>query len=213
MSEIGAIAFVALAGALLILFWRLASNRRSLPCPAWLSWLVELDNPLFRNNRAQAIIAGLDVKPGMTALDAGCGPGRVCIPLAVKVGPLGHVVVLDAQEAMLQKAAAKAKRARLSNIEFRHARLGEGRPISGRFDRAVLAAVLGEIPNRAAAMTEIYNALACGGILAVTELIADPHFQSMAVVRKLAREAGYKEHCATGSRLSYTLYLEKPASA
>ena len=35
----------------LIIFttWRFASRRQSLPCPVWLRWLVELDNPFLRN--------------------------------------------------------------------------------------------------------------------------------------------------------------------
>ena len=56
----------------------------------------------------------------------------------------------------------------------------------GRFDRAVLVTVLGEIPGREAALREIFEALRPGGILLVEETIRDPHFQTRSTVTRLA---------------------------
>ncbi|MGD8926289.1 MAG: hypothetical protein PVG20_05545, partial [Thioalkalispiraceae bacterium] len=50
------------------LFWRFASRRHSIPCPVWLRWFVELDNPFTRTNRAAVITGHLDLKPGMAVL-------------------------------------------------------------------------------------------------------------------------------------------------
>ena len=41
---------------LIVLGWRLSSRRHSLPCPSWLGWMVEMDNPFTKANRAQTII-------------------------------------------------------------------------------------------------------------------------------------------------------------
>jgi ubiquinone/menaquinone biosynthesis C-methylase UbiE len=202
---------VVIALLVISIGWRLSSRRESIPCPAWLSWLVELDNPLFRNNRAATIIAGLEIRPGMTALDVGCGPGRLTIPLTKAVGPAGRVLALDVQAGMLERARTRAQRERLPNIEFRLANIGEGAKLESKgFDRAVLVTVLGEIPNREAALSEIFAALKPGGVLAITEVIADPHFQSRANVLALALAAGFREKSRAGTRLSYSLYLEKP---
>jgi ubiquinone/menaquinone biosynthesis C-methylase UbiE len=175
--------------------------------------MVELDNPLFRNNRADTIVAHLDLRLGMSALDVGCGPGRLTIPIARKVGPTGHVVAIDLQPAMLRRAMARAEAAGLANIEFHQARLGDNTLNFGAFDRAVLVTVLGEIPNQGAALREVFSALKPGGVLAVTEVIADPHFQTRHNVLALASSAGFREKRRTGGRLSYTLYLERPAAA
>src|SRR5215210_6349596 len=51
----------------------------------------------------ERLIGRLDLAPGMRVLDAGCGPGRLTIPLARAVGPTGEVVALDGQSAMLAK--------------------------------------------------------------------------------------------------------------
>src|SRR5262249_48157085 len=112
----------------------------------------------------------------MAVLDAGCGPGRVAIPIARQVGPRGEVVAMDIQAGMLQRAREKAAAANLANIRFLEGGLGEGKLGRNRFDRSVLVTVLGEIPDREAALREIFDALKPGGMLSVTEIIFDPHF-------------------------------------
>jgi SAM-dependent methyltransferase len=190
--------------------WRLASRRQSLPCPVWLRWFVELDNPFTKTNRAAFIVETLAVSDGMTVLDAGCGPGRLTVPLARSVGPAGHVVALDIQPGMLARAKAKTAAAGCTNVEFVVAALGDGTLPVERFDRAVLVTVLGEIPNRAAALGELARALKPGGILAIVEVIFDPHFQSRSSVTGLAVSTGFRERAFFGHRLAYVIQFEKP---
>ena len=203
---LGIVAFIIVIAVL----WRLASRRQSIPCPSWLGWLVELDNPFFKTNRAKFIIGHLDLQPGMAALDVGCGPGRLTIPAAKQVGKDGKVVAVDIQPGMLQRAQEKAKSANLENIQFLQASLGEGKLELNAFDRALLVTVLGEIPDRQAALKEIFDALKPGGILSVTELILDPHFQRRSTVVQLANAVGFQEKAFLGSRIAFTLHMEKP---
>src|SRR5260370_7867626 len=92
--------------ALVTIIWRVASRCCSVPCPASLSWLVELDNPFTRTNRAAVIVDRLALEPAMAVLDVGCGPGRLTIPIARQVGPQGEVLALDMQAGMLQPPQA-----------------------------------------------------------------------------------------------------------
>jgi ubiquinone/menaquinone biosynthesis C-methylase UbiE len=202
---LGLVALIVFVGFV----WRLASRRQSLPCPVWLRWLVELDNPFAKTNRAAVIVEHLALQPGMSVVDVGCGPGRVTIPAAKKVGNQGRVVAVDIQAGMLERAKEKARQANVANIEFVQAGAGEGKLERNQFDRALLVTVLGEIPVQDAALKEIFDALKPGGILCVTEIIFDPHFQSRNKVSRLAEAAGFREKAFYGNRLAYNLNFEK----
>jgi hypothetical protein len=56
---------LAVLWVVLSLTWRLSSRWRELLCPSWLAWMVELDNPFTRVNRAQimVIMTQLGVQP------------------------------------------------------------------------------------------------------------------------------------------------------
>lgn len=214
MEHMATFTLVSLAGiavlALVVVAWRLVSNRQSLPCPVWLGWMVEMDNPFTRANRSRAIIDHLDLEPGMDVADIGCGPGRLTLPLARRVGTRGTVVALDAQQGMLARVCEKARAAGAENITLEHAKVGDAALPRDHFDRALLVTVLGEIPDRPAAMRVAFDALKPGGRLAVTEVIFDPHFQPQSRVKRLATDAGFRKQAVYGSRFAYTMVLEKP---
>lgn len=196
--------------AAVFLTWRVSSRRRALPCPSWLRWMVELDNPFAKSNRAAFIVGHMELQPGMTVLDAGCGPGRVTIPLAKAVAPDGIVVAADLQEGMLKSVAVKAREAGIQNVKTLREEIGQGKLDERSFDRALVAAVLGEVPDRGAAMAELFRTLRPGGMLAIAELIFDPHFQRRSVVSELALGAGFRQRAMFGNRMAYMLLLEKP---
>jgi len=201
------IAFLAAAGGGWLLWRRQKAN---LPCPANLSFLLE--NPFMnRFAGAETLLDRAGVVAGMRVLDAGCGPGRVTLPAARRVGPTGDVVALDIQEAMLRRVRQKLDAQGVTNVRLLHAALGDGQTETEAFDRALLVTVLGEIPDKTAALGEIHRALKPGGILSVTEMLPDPDFLTPSAVRRLADAAGFVEDRLLGGFPAFTMNLMKPA--
>lgn len=201
------LAFVVIVIALI---WRASSGRFSIPCPSWLGWLVEMDNPFLKNNSAREIIPRLNLTKGMKILDYGCGPGRLTIPIARQIGASGMVTAFDIQPEMLARVRAKAEQEKLVNIEYVQGAAGEGKLKESEYDRVLMVTVLGELPDKEKAMEEIYKSLKSGGFLSITEVIADPHFQTRKKVTEVVGSVGFKEVEFFGSRISYTIHFEKP---
>ncbi len=212
-TTIGVVVGVVVAvGVLVFVGWHLGSRRYSIPCPAWLRWMVELDNPFTKTNRADAILDCSEIQPGMHVLDVGCGPGRLSIPAALRVGNDGRVVALDLQQGMLDRVRDKAEAAGVGNIEIVRAAAGDHVLGQQEYDRVLLVTVLGEIPDRPAAMRDVFEALKPGGLLTVTEVIFDPHFQRRSTVLRLAGEAGFCPKAVHGNSIAYTMILERPTN-
>lgn len=210
MKRLLVVLFIAALVAAFV-YWRRTSMRtHPIPCPPWLSVLLE--NPFMeRIAGSRTVFTRMGLAPGMKLLDVGCGPGRVTVPAAQVVGESGEVVGLDVQPEMLRRAQAKVDAAGLHNVHFIQAGAGEGKAGANVFDRAMLITVLGEIPDREAALREIHTALKPGGVLSVTEVLLDPHYQPRDAVRRMAESVGFREQAYFGSPLVYTLNLEKPA--
>lgn len=146
----------------------------------------------------------------MKVLDFGCGPGRLTIPIAKQIGPAGIVTAFDIQSGMLERARAKADLENLGNIQFVQGAAGENKLGKNEYDRVLLVTVLGEIPDRTTALREIFECLKPSGLLSITEVIADPHFQTRKNVLAIAGSVGFIEKDFFGNQISYTINLEKP---
>jgi ubiquinone/menaquinone biosynthesis C-methylase UbiE len=203
---------ISLAMMISFLIWRFLSQRYTIPCPSFLGWLIEMENPFFRSSHASAIVGYVEIFPRMNVLEVGCGPGRITVPLAKAIElEGGKVLALDMQEDMLSLAREKVKKAGLKNVDYLQAELGKGRIPVNCYDLVLLVNVLGEIPvnNQITALKEIYDALKVGGILQVGEIICDPHFQPKQTVVNLASKVGFEKKNVFGSWASYTICFEK----
>jgi len=200
---LAALLFVTVAG----MVWRFATRRYALPCPPWLDFFLE--NPIALSE-AEKQIARAELKPGMNVLDVGCGTGRLTIPAAKRVGADGGVVALDLQQEMLQKVELRARENGLMNVQFMLVGVGQGAfQEQDAYDCAFLTTVLGEIVDQRRALQEIYRALKSGGILSITEVMVDPHYQSRKTVLRLARNAGFELFREFGNALSFTMNFMK----
>jgi SAM-dependent methyltransferase len=107
--------------------------------------------------------AGL--KPGMRVLDLGCGVGDVAMLAARIVGPLGEVVAVDRDPAMVETARGRADgtglRVRVMEADVMHLDLDEE-----PFDAAIGRLILMHLPDAMTALRAVTAHVREGGIVA-----------------------------------------------
>lgn len=140
----------------------------------------------------QKTLDRIGLQPGQRVLEIGPGPGRLLIPAAHRVLPGGEVVGLDIQPGMIERLKTRAAQAGVSNLTALLGDATQPNVPSDSFDVVFLCTVLGEIPYREAALRQCRTALKRGGVLSITEIFPDPHYQSRATVRRLTEAAGFR---------------------
>jgi arsenite methyltransferase len=114
-----------------------------------------------------------DIRPGERIVDCGSGAGADALIAARLVGPAGRVVGIDMTPEMLAKARANASEADLTNVEFREGIL-EALPIeTGWADVVISNGVLNLVPDKAAALAEMYRVLRPGGRLQAADIVLE----------------------------------------
>jgi SAM-dependent methyltransferase len=110
------------------------------------------------------------IRPGESVLDLGCGAGFDAFVAAQLVGPEGRVAAVDLSPEMLAVARAGQAGAAFPRIEFREAS-AEALPFpDDSFDTALSNGVLNLIPDKPAALREIFRVLRPGGRLQACDI-------------------------------------------
>jgi ubiquinone/menaquinone biosynthesis C-methylase UbiE len=181
---------LALGGAATVgaaLWWR----KNPSACPYGQRFWVEAPHPVVTRDRLRSVLIPL---PGERLLEIGPGTGYYTFEMADWVGPDGRVEILDLQQEFLDHVMrGSGERANIVPTQ------GDATDLpyeDGSIDAVILTAVLGEIPDTGAALREIRRVLRPGGRLVVGELFGDPHFTTLASLRRQSGEAGlsYQDH-------------------
>ena len=118
------------------------------------------------------IIAQLNLLPGSSVADFGCGSGYFSVPLAEAIGSEGIMHALDILPSALESVASKAKIAEISNIVTKRANL-ENEKGSGLNDESqdlvVLKDMLFQNSKKEVIIKEAFRVLKQGGRLLVVE--------------------------------------------
>lgn len=114
-----------------------------------------------------------EIQPGERVVDCGSGAGADALIAARIVGPTGRVIGIDMTPEMLAKARASASEAGLTNVEFREGIL-EALPVqAGWADVVISNGVLNLVPDKAAALAEMFRVLRPGGRLQAADIVLE----------------------------------------
>ncbi len=102
----------------------------------------------------------LDVKPGMNALDIGCGPGLTSLALAQAVGIAGHVEAIDIAPPMLHLAARRC--AAQTHVKFHQADVLQLPFADASFDVSLATQVYEYVADVDSALRELWRVMKPG---------------------------------------------------
>ena len=176
---LGAAAAATLAAAL---WWR----KNPSACPYGQRFWVEAPHPIITRERLRSV---LQPQPGERLLEIGVGTGYYSLDLAGWVAPEGTLELFDLQQEFLDHVMRAAGEQGLTNLVPTQGDATRLPYEDASIDAVVLTAVLGEIPDSAAALREIRRVLKPDGRLVVGELFGDPHFTTRASLERLGAEA------------------------
>ena len=182
-----------IAGAL---WWR----KNPSACPYSQKFWVEAPHPIITRDRLQQVLAP---QPGEGILEIGPGTGYYTLDMAEWIGPEGKVEVFDIQQEFLDHTMLRADERGLSNVVATQGDATELPFEDDSIDAVILTAVLGEIPDRAAALHEIERVLRPGGRLVVGELFGDPHFTTFGSLQGQCGDAALRLEERSGNWFGY----------
>jgi ubiquinone/menaquinone biosynthesis C-methylase UbiE len=126
------------------------------------------------------------------------------------VGPQGRVICIDLQPGMLRLLQQRLRDRNVTNatpVAADATRL----PLADRsVDVAYLAAVLGEIPDRAAALAELRRVLKPGALLSFFETLRDSDYVYVDTMKDLCRAFGFRLLEHKRRFLGYTMTFAAP---
>ncbi len=204
------IAILSLIGAFLFLWHvvaRIIKKLHPIPIP-WRLALI-LDNPGRRRFLSPAkTIEQIGVKEGMRVLELGPGSGFLTAEASRRVSS-GKLYCLDIEPVLIARLKGKIEREGLENVALL---VGDGAALplkEDSLDLAFLVGVLGEIPDKDAALNELYRVLRPGGVLSIWEILIDPDYSLRRTTISRAAKAGFEPFQQFGNFFVYVVNFGK----
>jgi len=130
-------------------------------------WLVRESRQ--REEDCRMLLDALELKPGQTVCDLGCGNGFYTLELARRVGPEGTVYAVDIQPEMLRLLVARARQAKLFNIRPVLGTVIDPRLPTGEVDLVFCVDVYHEFSHPELMLTRIRESLRKDGQIVLAE--------------------------------------------
>ncbi|MFL6075986.1 MAG: methyltransferase domain-containing protein [Mycobacteriales bacterium] len=147
------------------------------PGPEKIGYYGQVAESTAGRDYKRELLAALDLHPGQTVLDAGCGPGTDLAAMAALVADTGTVIGVDLDPAMVAEACRRT--AGTPTIEVRH---GDAHALpvdTASVDRVRADRMVQHVADPAGVFAEFHRVLRPGGLACVAEpdwdtLVVDP---------------------------------------
>jgi len=184
-------ALLSLAFVVLVRRWYAEREGRGGPIPVSQAALLLQPTRRFVQPVRQTL-EWFGLRPGETVLELGPGPGYFTPEAARMVGPEGRVLCLDLQPGMLELLRTRLREREVTNAHLVAADATRLPLADHSVDAAFLVAVLGEVPDRPAALVELRRVLRPGGRLSFVETLGDPDYVFVDTMKDLCRACGFQ---------------------
>lgn len=184
------------------------------------NWLIRPE----RNDEENALeaLGQLNIQPGMTVVDLGCGNGYWTLPMArksVRQKPsadedstsehatdqedslAGQVLAVDIQPEMLQKLRRNMQRAGIDNVQPILGKVDDPRLPVGQVDMVLLVDVYHEFSHPQSMLWAIRRSLKPNGVIALLEYRAEDPEVPIKPLHKMSKNQIMKEYRASKFKL------------
>jgi ubiquinone/menaquinone biosynthesis C-methylase UbiE len=155
-----------------------------------------------REEDCKRLLKELNVKPGQTICDMGCGNGFYTIQLAKLTGKKGKVYAVDIQQEMLDLLKRRARTAKVENIEPLLGTETDPRLPENSLDLMLMVDVYHEFSQPEAMLKAIRKSLKPAGRIALVEFRAEDPNVPIKPEHKMSKKQILKEFPANGYRLT-----------
>ena len=162
-------------------------------------WLVRESRQ--REEDCETLLKTINVQPGQTVCDMGCGNGFYTLKLAEMVGNEGEVLAVDIQPEMLSMLKEASKNLGAENIKPILGSVIDPKLPDGEVDLILCVDVYHEFSHPVHMLREMREALAPGGRLALVEFRAEDPNVPIKELHKMSKKQILKELTPNGFKL------------
>lgn len=162
------------------------------PTPSWVG--AVFGSPLsIRVTPPVTVLSRMGIRPGMTVLEVGAGPGHLSLVVARLLLPGGRLICVDIAPEIIEALRLRVLESDIDNVET-HVALAEKLPASiAGVDLVLFVAVLGAVRGKQSALAEAFRVLKPGGAVSVSELTSALHYCTKEEVKRWATQAGFTD--------------------
>lgn len=155
----------------------------------------------IQEENPEEMLAQLQVKPGMTVCDMGCGDGYYTIELAKRVGAEGKVLAVDIQPEMLQELSRRCERTGIQQVDMILGLPHDPKLPEGQVDLILMVDVYHEFSNPVEMLAAMRRSLKPDGRIALVEFRGEDPTVPIKPEHKMTKKQILKEYKANGFRL------------